>query len=108
MLWNDKDMNWAGEPNCKRGRCPSFSEAAIQFCLRIKNLYGLALRQTTGMVRSLLALAGPLCPTFDCPRKVKLHRCLLRRHLPKTGSSVAKRWLDFVTAPARARVREKA
>jgi len=58
LLWIDKDMEWAGVPSGKRGRSPSFSAAAIQFCLMIKNLYGLALRQTTGMVRSLLKLAG--------------------------------------------------
>lgn len=51
-------MEWAGAPSGQRGRSPSFSDAAIQFCLMIKNLYGLALRQTTGMVRSLLRLAG--------------------------------------------------
>ena len=58
LLWIDKDMEWAGAPSGQRGRSPSFSAAAIQFCLMIKNLYGLALRQTTGMVRSLLRLAG--------------------------------------------------
>ena len=58
LLWIDKDMAWAGVPSGQRGRSPLFSDAAIQFCLMIKNLYGLALRQTTGMVRSLLRLAG--------------------------------------------------
>ena len=58
LLWIDKDMAWAGAPSGQRGRSPLFSDAAIQFCLMIKNLYGLALRQTTDMVRSLLRLAG--------------------------------------------------
>ena len=58
LLWIDKDMGWTGAPSGKRGRSSSFSDAAIQFCLMVKNLYGLALRQTTGMVRSLLKLAG--------------------------------------------------
>lgn len=58
LLWIDKDMGWAGVPSGKRGRSPSFPDAAIQFCLMVKNLYGLALRQTTGMVRSLLKPAG--------------------------------------------------
>lgn len=35
-----------------------FSDAAIQFCLTIKVLFKLSLRQTTGMVASLLKLAG--------------------------------------------------
>jgi len=43
MLWIDKDMAWAAAPSGKRGRSPSFSDAAIQFCLMVKNLYGLAL-----------------------------------------------------------------
>jgi len=58
MLWIDKDMSWVGELNGKWGRSPSFSDAAIQFCLMIKNLYGQALRQAKGMVRSQLNLAG--------------------------------------------------
>jgi hypothetical protein len=36
----------------------TYSDAAIQFCLIIKNLFGLALRQTIGFVQSLLKLAG--------------------------------------------------
>ena len=35
-----------------------FSDAAIQFCLTIKVLFKLPLRQTTGMVASLLKLAN--------------------------------------------------
>ena len=35
-----------------------FSDAAIHFCLTIKALFGLALRQAMGMVESLLKLAG--------------------------------------------------
>ena len=36
----------------------TFSDAAIQFCLTIKGLFSLPLRQTTGFVESLLRLAG--------------------------------------------------
>jgi hypothetical protein len=50
-------LKWAADPTGKRGRNPVFSDAAIQFCLTIKCLFGLALRQTTGMVESLLQLA---------------------------------------------------
>lgn len=39
-----------------------FSNAVIQFCLSIKRLFGLALRQAMGVVESLLKLAG-LSPT---------------------------------------------
>lgn len=58
MIWLDRDMNWNGAPLGKRGRTPTFSDAAIQFCLTIKCLFTLALRQAVGMVQSLLKLAG--------------------------------------------------
>ena len=40
------------------GRPPVFFDAAIQFCLSIEVLFELPLRQTAGMVASLLRLAG--------------------------------------------------
>ena len=51
-------MSWHGSANGKRGRSPKYSEAAIQFCLTIKGLFNLALRQAMGMAQSLLKLAG--------------------------------------------------
>ena len=47
------------------GRPPVFSDAAIQFCLSIKVLFKLPLRQTAGMVASLLRLAGLDWPVPD-------------------------------------------
>jgi len=58
LLWLDKDMNWQAPATGRRGRQPTFSDAAIQFCFTIKCLFGLALRQATGMVESMLRLAG--------------------------------------------------
>ncbi len=52
----DKCMVWFAPASGKRGRSPKFSDAAIQFCLTLKNLFGLALRQTTGLVESVLQL----------------------------------------------------
>ena len=58
-MWLDRDMQWThGQRSGKRGRSLLFTDAAIQFCLTIKGLFGLALRQATGMVQSLLKLAG--------------------------------------------------
>lgn len=57
-LWLDKDMQWYAVPSGKRGRQQVFSDAAIQFCLSIKCLFNLALRQSLGLVESLLRLAG--------------------------------------------------
>ncbi|AXT45495.1 MULTISPECIES: IS5 family transposase [Chromobacterium] len=58
MIWLDHDMRWHGSAVGQRGRTPTFSDAAIQFCLTIKCLFNLALRQAVGMVQSLLKLAG--------------------------------------------------
>ncbi len=51
-------MAWQAKPRGKRGRAQTYSDAAIQFCLTIKNVLGLALRQTIGFIQSLLKLAG--------------------------------------------------
>lgn len=58
FIWLDQDMSWHGSVTGKRGRSPKYSEAAIQLCLTIKNLFNLALRQAMGMAQSLLKLAG--------------------------------------------------
>ena len=58
LLWLNKDTDWLEPATGRRGRQPTFSDAAIQFCLTIKCLFGLALRQATGMVESMLRLAG--------------------------------------------------
>ena len=57
-IWLNKDMQWLAAPSGKRGRSHTFSDAAIQFCLTIKCLFGLPLRQTLGLVQSLLKMAG--------------------------------------------------
>ncbi|THH34195.1 IS5 family transposase [Aliishimia ponticola] len=57
-LWFDPEMIWRAPPTGKRGRQPSFSDAAIEMCLTMKVLFGLPLRQTTGFVQSLLKLVG--------------------------------------------------
>ncbi len=72
----DRGMSWFAAASGKRGRSPQFSDAAIQFCLTIKNLFGLALRQTTGFVQSLLVLSGLEWPVPDfstlCRRQRRL------------------------------------
>ena len=51
-------MQWYAAATGKRGRQQVFSDAAIQFCLSIKSLFGQALRQSLGLVESVLRLAG--------------------------------------------------
>ena len=57
-IWFDPEMTWEAVPSGKRGRRQTFSDAAIQTCLTMKVLFGMALRQTTGFVESLLRLTG--------------------------------------------------
>ena len=55
-IWFDPAMSWEAAPTGKRGRQPDYRDAAIQTCLTMKMLFGMALRQTTGFVESLLRL----------------------------------------------------
>jgi len=61
--------------NDKRGRSPKFSGTAFSF-LTLKDLFGLALRQTTGLVESVLKLCGLSWPAPDfstlCRRQLDL------------------------------------
>ena len=54
----DPERAWFATPNGKPGHPERFPAAAIQFCLSVKVLFGLPLRQATGFVESLLALSG--------------------------------------------------
>ena len=41
-IWVDPEMTWEARPAGKRGRQPSFRDAAIQTCLTMKVLFGMA------------------------------------------------------------------
>ncbi len=41
-IWFDPAMTWEAAPTCKRGRQPDYSDAAIQTCLTMKVLFGMA------------------------------------------------------------------
>jgi hypothetical protein len=45
LVWLDREMEWHAPASHRAGRPQTFSDAAIQFCLSIKVLFGLALRQ---------------------------------------------------------------
>ena len=51
-------MSYEAAPTGKRGRQPAYGDTGIQTCLTMKVLFGMALRQTTGFVESLLRLIG--------------------------------------------------
>ena len=57
-IWFDPEMSWEAAPTGRRGRKQTYSDTAIQTCLTMKVLFGMALRQTTGFVESLLRLVG--------------------------------------------------
>ena len=87
-IWLDKDMQWYAPANGKRGRQRIFSDAAIQFCLSIKCLFGLALRQSLGLVQSLRRMAGLdwKVPDFST---VSRRQKTLRVQLPYRASATA-------------------
>jgi hypothetical protein len=60
-------------------RSRKYSEAAIQFCLTIKSLFNLALRQAMGIAQSLLKLAGL---DWQVPDFSTVSRC--QKHLAVT------------------------
>jgi len=84
LIWLDKEMTWHAPREGRPGRSPVFSDAAIQFCLSIKVLFKLPLRQTAGMVASLLNMAGldwlvPDCSTLCRRQKTLAVQILYRR-----------------------------
>lgn len=65
LVWFDPEMTWFAEPDGRPGRLLRFSDRAIEFCLTLKGLFQLPLRQVTGLVESLLRLAGLDWPVPD-------------------------------------------
>jgi hypothetical protein len=57
MVWLDPKLKWQAAPSGRAGRPAVFSDAAIQFFLTLKCMFGLGLRQATGLAESLLKLA---------------------------------------------------
>ena len=58
-------MAWFAGSSGKRGRSATYSDAAIQFCLSLKCLFGLPLRQSIGLIGSLLKLSKLDWPVPD-------------------------------------------
>jgi Transposase DDE domain len=87
-IWFDPETQWLAAPTGKRGRQPVFTDAAIQTCLTLKALFGLPLRQTTGMVASLLDLAGLDWPVPDFSTLCRRQKTLMV-HIPYRPSSGA-------------------
>lgn len=84
-IWFDPSMSWDAGPTGRRGRQPTYSDAAIQTCLTMKVLFGMALCQTTGFVESLLQLVGLdwSVPDFN---KLSRRQKALAVNIPYRGS----------------------
>jgi len=65
LICLDKNLTWLAPHDGRPGRPAVFSDASIQFCLTIKVLFKMPLRQTTGMVANLLKLANLGCTVPD-------------------------------------------
>jgi hypothetical protein len=72
-LWLDADVvaDWYAAPSGRRGHPRVYSDAAVRCALTLQELYRQGLRQTTGLVRSLLGL---LCLTLPTPSPATLSR----------------------------------
>lgn len=75
-VWFDPEMVWHAGKTGKRVRRETFSDAAIQTCLTLKVLFGLPLRQTVGLIESLIQMAGLDWPVPDystlCRRQARI------------------------------------
>ena len=76
----DRKSDWRARPPGKRRRQPRYGDTAIQACLTIQVLFGLPLRQTTGLVaglvESLLGLVDPDCDVADDSRLCRRQKTL--------------------------------
>ena len=61
-IWFDPEMSWDAAPTGRRGRQRTYRDAAIQTCLSMKVLFGLALRQTAGFVTGMMILVPKFGP----------------------------------------------
>ena len=76
LIWLDREMSWLAPHEGRPGRPPVFSDAATQFCLSIEVLFKLPLRQSVGMVASLLRLAELNWPVPDFSTLCRRQRTL--------------------------------
>jgi len=89
-IWFDPDMVCVPPPTGTRGRQPQYSDAAIQTCLTMKVLFGMALRQTTGFVENLLRLVGLDWSVPDFSRLSRRQKTLAVTIAEQTGPRKAK------------------
>ncbi len=76
IAWFDPSTPWDAAPSGKRHRQQASLDAAMQSGVTIRGLLGLPFRQTTGVVASLLKLAGLGWPAPDYPTLCRLPKAL--------------------------------
>ncbi|GGO37368.1 hypothetical protein GCM10010991_32900 [Gemmobacter aquaticus] len=84
LIWLNKEMLWLAPHDGGPGRPPAFPDAAIQFCLSIKVLFKLPLRQTTGVAASLLKMVGLDWTVPDYTTLYRRQLSALERHSSPT------------------------
>lgn len=57
MVWFAADLQLQAASRGRTRRPAVFSDAAIQFCLALRGMFGLGLRQTVGLAKSHLQIA---------------------------------------------------
>ncbi len=60
-IWFDPAMTWDAVPTGKRGRQPDYSDAAIQTCLTMKVLFGMARVECPSWRSTHWISVGSLC-----------------------------------------------
>src|SRR6056297_1564321 len=96
LIWVDKDMTWRAPRDGRPERPAVLSDATIQFCLSIKVLFKLPLRQTSGMVARFLKLAGLDWPVPDFSTLCRRQKTLaVQVHLAKDPATSGVRAVDF-------------
>ena len=94
LVWFDPQMDELAAPGGRRGRPATFSDAAIPTCLMMKALFGLPLRQTTGLGASLLRLAKLDWPVPDFSTLCRRQKDLTVTLPDRQGSGALHRRID--------------
>src|SRR5829696_6122572 len=86
-IWFSEEAvaTWRAEPRTTRGGQPHYSALAIRTALTLRAMFGLALRQSEGLIDSILKLLGLNLAVPDhstLSRRAELWRSHGRRHAP--------------------------
>lgn len=101
-IWFDPEMSWEAVPTGRRGRQPSYSDAAIQTCLSMKVLFGIAERgaHTFGHSLEPVAFVSSLPPRRNAkPWKTVTAGAIARNEALRAskylGRALWRRWSGY-------------